>query len=43
MTSLLKNAKKEAWDDKFNRALQEIAWDTVTTYPYSGVKEGKEK
>ena len=38
MPGLLKNAKKEAWDDKFNRALQEIAWETVTNYPYSGVK-----
>ena len=33
----MKNAKKEAWDDKFNRALQEIAWETVSGYPYSGV------
>src|SRR4029079_16762112 len=33
---LLKKANKEAWDDKFNRTLQEIAWDTVTSYPYSG-------
>jgi hypothetical protein len=38
MPGLLKNAKKEAWDDKCNRALQEIAWETVTHYPYSGVK-----
>jgi hypothetical protein len=35
--ALLKNAKKEAWDDHFNRALQEIAWRTVSGYPYSGV------
>ena len=35
---LLKNAKKAAWDDQFNRALQEIAWTTVSGYPYSGVK-----
>jgi len=46
MPGVLKNAKKEAWDDKFNRSLQELAWDTVTRYPYSGVtapkgKEGK--
>jgi hypothetical protein len=40
---LLKNAKKEGWDDKLNRALQEIAWETVTSYPYSGVKAEKEK
>ena len=37
MPRLLKNARKEAWDDKCNRALQEIAWETVTRYPYSGV------
>jgi hypothetical protein len=35
--SLLKKANKEGWDDKFNRSLQEIAWETVTSYPYSGV------
>jgi enterochelin esterase-like enzyme len=39
MPSLLKNAKKEAWDEKFNRTLQELAWETVTSDPYSGVKE----
>jgi hypothetical protein len=43
MPGLLKNAKKEAWDDKFNRTLQEIAWETVSNYPYSGVKAEKEK
>jgi hypothetical protein len=37
MPSQLKNAKKEAWDDNVNRALQEIAWRTVSGYPYSGV------
>jgi hypothetical protein len=37
MPTLLKNAKKEAWNDKMNRALEEIAWDTVTNYSYSGV------
>jgi hypothetical protein len=37
MPGLLKNAKKAAWDDKLNRALQEIAWETVTNYSYSGV------
>lgn len=41
--SLLKNAKKEAWDEKFNRTLQEIAWETVINYPYSGVTAAKEK
>jgi hypothetical protein len=43
MPGLLKKANKEAWDDKFNRTLQEIAWETVTNYPYSGVKGAKEK
>ena len=43
MPGLLKRAKKAAWDEKLNRALQEIAWETVTNYPYSGVKAGKEK
>jgi hypothetical protein len=40
---LLKNAKKEGWDDKFNRTLQEIAWETVTGYPHSGVTAEKER
>jgi hypothetical protein len=43
MPGLLKNARKEAWDDKFNRTLQEIAWETVSNYPYTGVKAEKEK
>jgi hypothetical protein len=37
LPNLLKNAKKAGWDDKLNAALQEIAWETVTNYPYSGV------
>jgi hypothetical protein len=41
MAGGLKNARKEAWDDKFNKALQEIAWDTVSNYSYSGVKAEK--
>ena len=41
--SLLKKAKKDAWDDKFNRTLQELAWETVSNYPHSGVKAVKEK
>jgi hypothetical protein len=40
---LLKDARKEAWDDKFNRALQEIAWEAVSNYPYSGVKVEKKE
>ena len=42
LPSLLKNAKREAWDEKFNRTLQEIAWKTVSNYSYSGVKAEKE-
>jgi hypothetical protein len=42
MPKLLKNAKKEAWDDKLNRALQELAWETVVGYPPSGVSAAKE-
>jgi hypothetical protein len=42
MPRLLKNAKKEAWDDKLNRALQELAWETVVGYPPSGVSAAKE-
>jgi len=37
MPGLLKNTKKAAWDEKLNRALQELAWETVSGYPYSGV------
>jgi hypothetical protein len=36
MPGLLKRAKKAAWDEKLNRALQEIAWEAVTSYPPSG-------
>jgi hypothetical protein len=39
----LKNAKKDGYDDKCNRALQDIAWEAVTGYPYSGVTAAKEK
>jgi hypothetical protein len=39
--AVLKKAKKEGWDDQLNRALQEIAWETVSTYPYSGVEAKK--
>jgi len=43
MPTLLKNAKRDAWDDKFNRSLQELAWETVTKYPHSLVTAAKEK
>jgi hypothetical protein len=39
--AVLKKAKKEGWDDQLNRALQENAWETVSTYPYSGVEAEK--
>jgi hypothetical protein len=36
---VLKNAGKPEWNnEKFNRALQELAWETVMNYPPSGVK-----
>ncbi|MEZ0273879.1 MAG: hypothetical protein ACAH88_03150 [Roseimicrobium sp.] len=37
MISALKKANREAWDEKLNRALQEIAWQTAVNYPHSGV------
>ena len=43
MPTMLKNAKREAWDEKFNRSLQELAWETVTKYPYSLVTAPKAK
>lgn len=43
MPALLKNAQRDAWDEKFNRSLQELAWETVATYPYSLVTAAKEK
>lgn len=37
--TVLKNANKPEWnDEKFNRILQELAWNTVINYPPSGVK-----
>jgi hypothetical protein len=36
---VLKNARRPQWnDEKFNRALQELAWKTVINYPPNGVK-----
>jgi enterochelin esterase family protein len=36
---VLKNTGKPEWNnEKFNRALQELAWKTVINYPPSGVK-----
>lgn len=41
MPTMLKKAKREVWNDKFNRSLQELAWETVTKYPYSLVTPPK--
>lgn len=43
MPSMLKKARREAWDERFNRSLQELAWETVAKYPYSLVTAGKDK
>ena len=43
MLGLLKRAKREAWDEKFSRSLQELAWDTAANYPYSGVTAATKK
>jgi hypothetical protein len=37
MPGLLKRAKREAWDEKLNRSLQELAWETAANCPYSGI------
>lgn len=37
MISALKNANRKVWDEKLNRTLQEIAWQTAVNYPPSGV------
>jgi hypothetical protein len=43
--AILKNSKKPEYQgEKFNRALQELAWKTVVNYPQSGAKaSAKEK
>ena len=43
MLGLLKRAKREAWDEKLSRSLQELAWDTAGNYPYSGVTSATKK
>jgi hypothetical protein len=44
MPAVLKRANNPKWDDNFNKALQELAWNTVINYPLSGVKaSGKAK
>ena len=37
MPGLLQRAKRQGWDDKFSRSLQQLAWETAANYPYSGV------
>ena len=33
----------EQAQEEFNKALQELAWETVSKYPYSGVKAEKKE
>lgn len=37
MPAMLKNAKREGWDEKFNRSLQELAWETARHYSYARI------
>jgi hypothetical protein len=37
ITEKLKAANRPGWDDKLARTLQEIAWETATRYPWSGI------
>jgi hypothetical protein len=41
MPDLLKMANNPSWDDKLNRALQEIAWEAVISHALSGVKAAR--
>lgn len=43
MLGLLTRAKSPAWDEKLNRSLQELAWETAGNYSYSGVTSAKKK
>jgi len=43
MPTVLKRVNNPKWDDNFNKALQELAWKTVTNYPLSGVKVSEAK
>jgi hypothetical protein len=36
--TVLKKANNPQWDENFNRALEQLAWNTVINYPFSGVK-----
>ncbi len=42
MPGMLTKAKRKDWGDNFNRSLQELAWETVTSYPYSLVIKAAE-
>lgn len=39
MPRMLTDAKNPVWDEAFNRTLQEIAWQAVSSEPLSGVKK----
>jgi hypothetical protein len=41
MPDVLRKANNPAWDDQLNRALQEIAWEAVTSHPLTGVKAAR--
>lgn len=43
MPGLLQRAKRPVWDEKLNRTLQELAWETAVNYPYSGVTSATKK
>lgn len=37
MAGVLQKASRPEWDEKLNRTLQEIAWETAVNYPPSGL------
>ena len=41
--AILKRANNPKWDENFNKALQQLAWNTVINYPLSGVKAAGNK
>ena len=44
LPEVLKKAKRDDWNEQFNRAMQEIAWEAVTKYSkYSGVADPEPK
>lgn len=43
MVSVLKKANRTDWDEKFNRTLQEIAWETAVSYSYTGLNPAGRK